>query len=66
MACLRLVGKTTYSSEVLHRLHMTGTSISCQAPDFLTSHVGIGSSKQDLDGVLAKILVTSLQLTGEK
>jgi len=54
---------TLTCSETLHRLQMTGNSTYC---NFLTSHVGIGSSKQDLDGVLARILVTSLQLTGAK
>jgi len=61
MDCLRLVGKTPWCSEALHRLQMSGASTSC---NFLISHVGIGSSKRDLGGVPARILVTSLQLGG--
>jgi len=46
----------------LHRLQMTGSRMSCI---FLTSRLGTGSREYDFDGILAKILATSEQLTGE-
>jgi len=41
---------------------MTGTRTSCI---FLTIRVGIGSREQDFDGIVAMILATAEQLTGE-
>jgi len=59
---LTIAGKTAQRRVALHRLQITGTRTSCI---FLTIHVGTGSKEQDFDGILARTLVTSEQLTGE-
>ena len=57
LTCVCVAGRTAHAETHRRRLQITGTKISFI---LLISHVGIGSSRHDFDGVLAKMSETSL------
>ena len=61
IALFWLVGRTPSLNDALHIPAMTGAMT---GPNFLTNHVGIGSSGQCLAGEFLMILSTSSAVTG--